>query len=96
MSVLVNAVTAICLVVISISIVMVLYRVIKGPSHADRAVALDAIGIHLIAMTGLLAVAARTTVFHDIILLIGIITFIGTISLAKFLEKGVVIDRDRH
>lgn len=88
-------VTTVCLFVIAISILMLVYRAIKGPSNPDRAVALDAIGINLIAMTGLLCIHTETTKFQNIILIIGILTFIGTIAIAKFIEKGVVIERDR-
>lgn len=48
------------------------------------------------ALAGVLAIHLVTTKLNDIILLIGILLFIGTIALAKFLEKGVIIDRDHH
>ncbi|MRH43045.1 Na(+)/H(+) antiporter subunit F1 [Aquibacillus halophilus] len=86
--------TDICIAVISISIIMLLYRVIKGPTNPDRAVALDAIGINLMALVGLVAVLLVTTQLNDVILLTGILLFIGTIAIAKFLEKGVIIDRE--
>lgn len=89
-------VTIICLVIVSISIALLLYRVIKGPTNPDRAVALDAIGINLMAMVGLVAILTVTTKLNDVILLIGILLFIGTIALAKFLEKGVIIDRKHN
>ncbi|GAA0483017.1 Na(+)/H(+) antiporter subunit F1 [Salinibacillus aidingensis] len=90
-----RAVTIICIVGISVSIFILIYRVLKGPTNPDRAVALDAIGINLMALAGLLAILLVTTQFNDVILLIGILLFIGTIAIAKFLEKGVIIDRDR-
>ncbi|WP_407701380.1 Na(+)/H(+) antiporter subunit F1 [Virgibacillus senegalensis] len=71
-------------------------RAIKGPTNPDRAVALDAIGINLMALVGLIAILLVTTKLNDIVLLIGILLFIGTIALAKFIEKGVIIDRDQH
>lgn len=93
---LLQTVTLICMLIVAISIVMLLYRAVKGPTDPDRAVALDTIGVNLIAMIGLLAIHLVTVKFNDIILLIGILTFIGTVALAKFLEKGVIIDRNRH
>ncbi len=93
---LLETVTVICMVVTAVSIVMLLYRAIKGPTNPDRAVALDTIGVNLIAMTGLLAIYLVTIEFNDVILLIGILTFIGTVAIAKFLEKGVIIDRNRN
>ncbi|MEQ6375827.1 Na(+)/H(+) antiporter subunit F1 [Bacillaceae bacterium S4-13-58] len=93
---LIQGVTVFGMVMISLSIFMLLYRVIVGPTNPDRAVALDTIGNNMMALVGLLAIYLSTTNFNDIILLIGILLFIGTISLAKFLEKGVIIDRDHH
>lgn len=87
-------VTTICFVAISISIIMLLYRALVGPTNPDRAVALDTIGINLMALAGILAIHLVTTKLNDIILLIGILLFIGTVAIAKFLEKGVIIERD--
>jgi multicomponent Na+:H+ antiporter subunit F len=90
-----SLVTSICILVTAVSILMLLYRAVKGPTNPDRAVALDTIGVNLIAMTGLFAIQLQTTKFNDIILLIGILSFIGTVAIAKFIEKGVIIDRNR-
>lgn len=81
---------------IAVSIVLCLYRAVKGPSLPDRVVALDTIGINLIGMTALLCVKLNTQAFVDVILLIGILAFIGTVAISKFLEKGVIIDRSRY
>ncbi|MBM6619214.1 Na(+)/H(+) antiporter subunit F1 [Bacillus suaedaesalsae] len=83
------------LLVLSVSVLLLLYRTIKGPTNPDRAIALDSIGINLIAMAALIAIQLKTTYFNDIILLIGILAFIGTIAIAKFIEKGVIIENDR-
>jgi multicomponent Na+:H+ antiporter subunit F len=81
--------------VTTISILLLLYRAVVGPSNPDRAVALDTIGINLIAITGMMAIILDTVQLNDIILLIGILTFIATVAVAKFIEKGVIIDQDR-
>lgn len=72
------------------------YRIIKGPSLPDRTIALDTLGINLIGMTGLLSIKTDSQVFVDVMLLVGILAFIGTVAISKFLEKGVIIDRNRH
>ncbi|WP_099158581.1 monovalent cation/H+ antiporter complex subunit F [Virgibacillus ndiopensis] len=84
----------ICVIGISISLLLLLYRALVGPSNADRAVALDGIGINLMGLAALLAIIIVTTKLNDVILLIGILLFLGTIAIAKFLEKGVIIDRN--
>lgn len=83
------------LIIISISMVLLIYRVIKGPSVPDRVIALDAIGINLISFVAILSIILKTSAFLEVILLIGILAFIGTVAFAKFLEKGVIIERDR-
>ncbi|MED4205686.1 Na(+)/H(+) antiporter subunit F1 [Neobacillus mesonae] len=78
-----------------LSILAALYRVIKGPSMSDRVMALDNIGVNLLAGIAILSMFLRTYAFFDIILLIGILSFVGTIAFARFLERGVVIERKR-
>jgi multicomponent Na+:H+ antiporter subunit F len=80
----------------SISMLGLIYRVIKGPSVADRVIALDAIGVNLVAITALISIVLDSYAFLEIILLIGILAFIGTVAFAKYLEKGVIIERERN
>ncbi|MEG6522290.1 Na(+)/H(+) antiporter subunit F1 [Desulfotomaculum sp. 1211_IL3151] len=80
---------------LSVSISVGLYRVIKGPSLPDRVVALDTIGINIIAGVAIFSILLNTSAFFDVILLIGILSFIGTISLSKFIERGYIIDYKR-
>lgn len=80
---------------LTISILVGLYRVIKGPSLPDRVVALDTIGINIIAGVAIFSILLNTHAFFDIILLIGILSFIGTISFSKFIERGYIIEYKR-
>jgi multicomponent Na+:H+ antiporter subunit F len=81
-------------IIISLSMVAFIYRLIIGPSVPDRVVALDSLGVALIAMIGLISVLADTSFFLDIILLLAILAFIGTVAFSKFLEKGEIIQHD--
>ena len=90
-----NGFLMVCLFFLSLSILAALYRVVKGPSTPDRVMALDNIGVNLIAMVACLSILLRTHVFFDIILLIGILSFVGTIAFARFIERGVAIERKR-
>nr|WP_042352182.1 Na(+)/H(+) antiporter subunit F1 [Bacillus massiliigorillae] len=87
---------AIALVCISLSMLGLIYRVIKGPSIPDRVIALDALGINLIAVIALVSIFLDTYAFLEVILLLGILAFIGTVAMAKYLEKGVIIEHDRN
>jgi len=85
----------ISLFIISIATLGLVYRVIKGPSVPDRVMALDSIGINLIAITAITSIMLRTDAFLEVILLIGVIAFVGTVAFSKFLQKGEIIEYDR-
>lgn len=83
-----------------ISIAICAWRLVKGPSLPDRVAALDTIGINLLAMVAVLSILFKTQAFIEYILLIGILSFIGTMALARYIERGVVFehgdDQDSH
>ncbi len=85
----------IALVCLSVSTIAYLYRVIKGPSISDKVIALDAIGVNLVGITAITSIILRSNSFLEVILLIAIVAFVGTVAFSKFLEKGVVIEHDR-
>lgn len=86
----------IALIIVVLSILAMLVRVILGPSLPDRVVALDAIGIQLMAIVGLISIILGTHYMIVAILLIGILAFLGTAVFAKFMDKGEVIEHDRN
>lgn len=88
-------VISIALFCMALSMVGLIYRVVKGPSIPDRVIALDAIGINLVAIVALISIVLKTHAFLEIILLIGILAFIGTVAFSKYLEKGVIFERER-
>lgn len=90
-----NTLLILALILLSISILASLYRVFKGPSIPDRVIAMDSIGINIIGVVAILSIILNTLAFLEIILLIGILAFIGTIAFSKFLERGVVIEHRR-
>lgn len=85
----------IALGVMAASLAGCLYRLLRGPTVPDRVAALDAMGACMLAMTAIFCMAMRTEAYVDIILVIGILTFIGTVSLARYIERGVVLEGDR-
>ncbi|MEK4301769.1 Na(+)/H(+) antiporter subunit F1 [Oceanobacillus sp. FSL W8-0428] len=89
-----DTVMIIALSALSIALVLLFIRIIIGPSTQDRILALDAIGVLLVGFIGILMILQDTSVFSDIVLVLTILGFVGTLTLSKFLERGVVIDRD--
>nr|WP_071393695.1 Na(+)/H(+) antiporter subunit F1 [Bacillus tuaregi] len=91
-----ETIVSIALLMIAIAMAMLIYRVIKGPTTPDRVIALDALGINLVAIVALTSILLKTSAFLDIILLIAILAFIGTVAFSKYLEKGVIIENERN
>lgn len=89
----IDVVSNIALIVLALSIIGCAYRVIVGPTIPDRVVGLDTIGINIIGVVGILAIRLESETYLDVILVIAILSFIGTIAFSKFLKKGVIIDR---
>lgn len=85
----------ICIIAFAFSMLGMIYRVLKGPTLHDRVITLDAFGVTLMGMIGLVSVVLDTSYLLVVIMLIGMIGFIATIGFAKFLEKGVIIENDR-
>ena len=83
-------------VLISISLLGFVYRLVIGPTTPDRVIALDAIGVGLISLIGLISILFDTGFFLEVILLLAILSFIGTVAFSKFTEKGEIIQRDRN
>ncbi|XKE95868.1 Na(+)/H(+) antiporter subunit F1 [Metaplanococcus flavidus] len=86
----------ISLAIISVAFAGLLVRLVKGPTVADRVVALDALGISLVSIIALLSLIIETEFFLEIILLLSILSFIGTAAFAKFIERGEIFDRDNN
>lgn len=82
----------ISLVITSISLLLALVRGILGPTTSDRIMALDTLGMMLVAIIGMVMLLHETVVYADIALVVAIIGFVGTITMAKFIEKGDIID----
>lgn len=76
-----------------VAIALLLYRLVKGPSNPDRAIALDTIGVNLISAIAIVSIVLNTKAFLEAILILGILAFIGTIAFSKYIERGVIVER---
>lgn len=79
-------------IMLGVAILFTIIRMVAGPRAQDRVLALDA--FYLVAMLLLLCFGIQqgTAVFFEVALIIGILGFVGTVALAKFLMRGEVIE----
>ncbi|WP_067727342.1 Na(+)/H(+) antiporter subunit F1 [Oceanobacillus damuensis] len=81
------------LVMMSVALLVFFVRTLIGPSIADRILGLDAIGVTLVGFIGILMILQDTIVYSDVVLVLSILSFVGTVALSKFLERGAVFER---
>ncbi|MBN1456852.1 MAG: cation:proton antiporter [Sedimentisphaerales bacterium] len=63
-----------------------LYRVGRGPSAPDRTVAIDILGTVMVGFCAILSMVTGKDFYLNIALAWALLSFIGTLALAKFLE----------
>jgi multicomponent Na+:H+ antiporter subunit F len=63
-----------------------LYRIGRGPTAPDRTVAIDILGIVIVGFCALFAMVTGKDFYINIAIAWSLLSFIGTIALAKFLE----------
>ncbi len=74
-----------------LAIIPCIYRIIKGPSIPDRVIALDAMTTVIVVMLGIYSFDQGSVFFMDVALVLSIIAFVGTVTIAKYLDEGVVL-----
>lgn len=89
----IDVILKIALTLFSITVAISFYRVAFGPSMPDRVVGLDMIGVNLLSMVAIISIIFDTKAYLEVILILGILSFVGTIAFSKFLERGVIIGR---
>lgn len=81
-------------VMLSIAIALTGWRLVFGPSAADRVLALDTMYVIAVALIIALGVKLHEAIFFEAALLIALMGFIGTIALARFLMRRRITGRD--
>jgi len=77
-------------IVLAITSFFCLYRAVKGPSAPDRVVAVNVIGTKTLVILVLFAFIYGRTLYIDVAIVYALINFILTLTISRYLEKGVV------
>jgi multicomponent Na+:H+ antiporter subunit F len=76
------------IVVIGLACLASTYRMLAGPSEADRAVAGDLLLFGVIGLITLFGVRAAAAYTFDLVLVATLVGFLGALSLARALTRG--------
>lgn len=72
---------------LTISVVLVFYRLFKGPGVVDRVIALDLIITIGIGLITAYSIRSGQALFLDVAMILALIAFLGTIAFAFYLDK---------
>ena len=78
----------ICHILLTISLVMTAWRLFKGPTAADRILAIDLLAVITASAVVLHAIDTGQPVFLDVIVVLGVIVFFGTVALGRTLKRN--------
>ncbi len=76
------------IVLLSIAFVLALIRLIRGPALPDRVVALDLMSTIAVGVIGAYSVTTSESSTLDAALIVALVSFLGTVAFASFLERG--------
>ena len=79
-------------VLLALAMAAAAFRIIKGPRAQDRIVSLDALYVNAMLVLVIFGIKTGTTIYFEVALIIGLLGFVGTVALAKFLMRGEVIE----
>ncbi len=89
MEVFITNIIYIAILLISVAAILSGIRFIKGPTTADRTIALDTISIIAVAVLVLLGYLFNRYIYIDLTLVYAVLGFIGIIVIARFIEKAL-------
>jgi len=75
--------------IIGTGVLLCFLRMLKGPTAPDRAVALDTLSTVTVALLVLLGYIFKRYIYLDVSLVYAVLAFIGSVAIARFLEKGI-------
>jgi multicomponent K+:H+ antiporter subunit F len=78
--------------VLGVAMLLALARLLRGPRAQDRVLALDTLYVNGMLLVLALGIRTGTTLYFEAALIIGMLGFVSTAALAKFLLRGEVIE----
>lgn len=77
---------------VALAMLLNLFCLFRGPTAADRILALDTMVINAIAFIILFGIQEVTTIYFEAALLLAMVGFVGTAAYSKFLLRGDVVE----
>jgi multicomponent K+:H+ antiporter subunit F len=77
---------------VTLTLLLCGWRLLRGPTIADRVLALDTLYLSLVALVVLLGLRWQTPLLFEAALIVALLGFVGTVALARYLSRGDVVE----
>lgn len=67
-------------------------RILSGPRAQDRVLGMDTLYVNAMLLLLVFGIGSGTTLYFEVALAIGLLGFVATVAMAKFLMRGEVIE----
>lgn len=79
--------TALVLAMLSVAVVLAFTRLVRGPSLADRVVALDLLSAVAVGIIAVTAMETGQRILLEVAIVLALISFLGTVAFARYIER---------
>ena len=77
--------TLLSLLMLTLALLFTIYRIVMGPTLADRVLALDMLTVVAMGFVGAIAVRTGLTLYLDIAIALALLGFLATVALARYI-----------
>mgnify|MGYP003594610226 CR=1 FL=1 len=86
------AVLPAAIIAFAVALALAAWRLLRGPSLADRILALDTLYIDSLALLVLLGMERQSQLYFEAALVIALLGFVGTVVLSKYVLRGDIVE----
>jgi multicomponent K+:H+ antiporter subunit F len=80
------------MILLGLAAVCSAYRILRGPRAQDRVLGFDSLSVNAMLLLLTLGMRSGGTLYFEAALILALLSFVGTVALAKFLLRGEVIE----
>ena len=77
----------VAITLVGVSLLLTFVRLVKGPTLADRVVALDLVTMILVVILTLFGMSIDDSAYIDAAIALGLVAFLATVAFARYIER---------
>jgi multicomponent K+:H+ antiporter subunit F len=87
-----ETVLPLALAAVGLSMLLCLWRLVRGPTITDRILALDTLYVNTIALLILFGIQLDSSIYFEAALIIAMLGFVGTVMLSKYVMRRDIVE----